>query len=203
MVFVLYEPLPTAPFPPDIKRAHRRISHIKRRTPQAPDPVHHATLTVTPANLGRHVHKTLDLPLEIPVGYIPTILAPLARKDAFLRRVDRHRRDGRFSDQGESQTLIEIGTLPDTGGEQLVLHGRVDHPDDGLPMQNHGDGDAEHGEEMCVVHGAVQGVDDPCWMLGGDEIVSGRVAGIRLFSQKSALLGLVLEVRYPGFFSRG
>ena len=52
----------------------------------------------------------------------------------------------------------------------MVEEGCVDDSDGGFGVQDEGDGDTEHGEEVSVVYGAVEGVDTPGW-CGGDEVV--------------------------------
>jgi hypothetical protein len=55
-------------------------------------------------------------------------------------------------------------------GEDLIEEGCVDYSDGGFGVEDEGDGDAEHGEEVSVVYCAVEGVDTPCG-CGSDEVV--------------------------------
>lgn len=131
--------------------------------------MHHPSLTIPSTDFSGHVNETLHFSRQIPIYMIPSILPPLTAKNTTLRRLSRHGRDW-SSDQGEPLCFIEPGPSTATGGKQLVQHRGVNDADDGLVIDDERDGDAEHGEEVRVVHRAVQRVDAPCWRVG-DEIV--------------------------------
>lgn len=163
-------PLPAPTFPPYVERAHGRVRKVQGRTPQAPHTVHHATLAPSALCLDSHGHEALNFSTQVAlacVGVSP-ILAPLTAKGAALGGVGGY---GRAFDERKALGLVEPCSFALAGGEELVEEGRVDHSDDGLPRDDEGDGDAEHGEEVGVVDGSVQRVDTPCWISGGDEIV--------------------------------
>ena len=61
--------------------------------------------------------------------------------------------------------------------------GSVDDADDGYPFHGETDGDAEHGEEVGEVDGAVEGVDDPCGRVV-DEVVSRCAGRVGLFADE-------------------
>lgn len=61
--------------------------------------------------------------------------------------------------------------------------GRVYDADDGVPVDGEGDGDAEHGKQVCEVDGAVEGVHDPCWRVI-DEVVARGARGVGLFADE-------------------
>jgi hypothetical protein len=60
----------------------------------------------------------------------------------------------------ETYRIIHERPVAAVGGIRDVEHGRVDHAHDGRVVQDERDGDAEHVEEVGVVYGAVEGVDD-------------------------------------------
>jgi hypothetical protein len=92
--------------------------------------------------------------MEIPIRGIPPILTPLAREDAFTRRVRWHWRNAWVTNQGELAGLVEPGAAPGAGGEELVHEWGVDNTDYGTVIVDESDGDAEHGEYVCVVDGS-------------------------------------------------
>lgn len=112
----------------------------------------HPTLPTAAPNFRRHIHKTLDLAMQIPVRLVPAVLTPLAREDALLRRSRGHWRDGRVSDQRELARFVQPGAAAGARGEELVLERGVDYPDDRVLVDEKADGDAEHGEDMSVVY---------------------------------------------------
>lgn len=66
---------------------------------------------------------------------------------------------------------VEEGSGTEVSGEEFVAHGIVDDTDLGGAVLATGDGDAEMGDAVAEVDGAVDGVDDP---FGAD--ASGAVA---------------------------
>lgn len=50
-------------------------------------------------------------------------------------------------------------------GVYRVEDGLVDDADNGLPVEDEGDGDAEHREEVRVIYCSIQGVDAPSWLV--------------------------------------
>lgn len=96
--------------------AHSTVCQIQGCGTETANTVNHASFAVSAAYLSCHVHlqnngntvspspespphesgttyKTLNLPLQIPVLYIPPILPPLAAEDTALRRLLWHRWD--------------------------------------------------------------------------------------------------------------
>jgi len=131
--------------------------------------MHHTALPISASNLSCHIHKTLNLPIQIAIRNILPILTPLARKHTTLGCLLRHRRHW-VSNQRQSSSFIQPSTLARASGKDLVEKGCVDDSDGGFGVQDEGDRDAEHGEEVSVVYGAVERVDTPGW-CGGDEVV--------------------------------
>ena len=68
----------------------------------------------------------------------------------------------------------------------------MDDANDGDAVEAHSDGDAEHREEVRVVDGAIEGVDDPGWGVG-DEILLGAAFAICFFANESDV-GLAIDV---------
>ncbi len=64
-----------------------------------------------------------------------------------------------------------------------VEHGLVDDANDGDAANTECDRYAEHREEMRVVHGAVQGVNNPCGRVV-DEVILGLAGAIGFFSDE-------------------
>lgn len=116
--------------------------------------MHHTTLTSSTSNLSRHIQETLDLPVQIAIGHITSILAPFTAKHTSLGCLLRHRRH-RVAHQRQSSSLIQPSSLARTSGKDLVQKGCVDDSDSRLVVENKGDGDAEHGKEVSVVDCAV------------------------------------------------
>lgn len=145
----------TYAFPPNIKRPHSAIRQIQRRRPQAPHPMHHTPLPTPPANFRRHVNKTLDLTVQVPVRRVSAVLAPLAREDASLRRGCGQRRDG-VTQEREALGFVQPGAFAAAGGEGLVEEWGVDDADDGHAGDDEADGDAVEGREVGEVYCA-------CW----------------------------------------
>ncbi len=151
--------------------------------------MHHPSLPASPPNLRRHVNKTLNLPPHIPTLHIFPIFPPLTAKDTSFRRLFPQRRDRvphiRQPPPGfGGMSIVLPCAVVDEGGVGDVEHGLVDDADDGRPGEDEGDGDAEHGEEVGVVYGAVEGIDDP-GRRGGDEVVSGAAGGVGFFAYES------------------
>lgn len=92
--------------------------------------------------------------MHVPIRNILAILAPLAGENAFFGSVCWHRGDGRVADEGESTFFVEPGAAAGAGGEELILEGGVDDADYGAVVEDEGDGDAEHGEEVGIVYGS-------------------------------------------------
>ncbi len=115
--------------------------------------MHHPPLTIPTPNLRRHVYKALNLAVHITVRDVAAILTPLTREDTLQRGVGGHGRD-RVPNEWELALLVEPGTAPAAGGEELVLEGGVDYADDGAVLDDEADGDAEHGEDVGVVDGS-------------------------------------------------
>ena len=115
--------------------------------------MHHPPFTIPTPNLRRHVHKALNLAVHITVRDVAAIFTPLAREDTLRRGVGGHGRD-RVANEWELAFLVEPGTAPAAGGEELVLEGGVDYADDGAVLDDEADGDAEHGEDVGVVDGS-------------------------------------------------
>lgn len=65
----------------------------------------------------------------------------------------------------------------------------IDDADRGDSGNTEGYGDAEHGEQVRVVDGAVERVDDPGWR-GCDEVLFGGAGGIGFFADKAAMCQL-------------
>jgi hypothetical protein len=112
-------PLPASTFPPDVKGSRCYVGKIERRTvdikliinqpttlfllrisktvsgtkkyepSQTPYAMNHASLSPTPSNLSRHIHKTIYLPPHISPLRIPPILSPLTAKNTTFRRLFR------------------------------------------------------------------------------------------------------------------
>lgn len=143
-----------------------RGKNLRSKTPHS---MHHTTLSPSSSNLSRHIQKTLNLPIQIAIRDILSVLSPFARKHTAFGCLLRHRRHG-ISHQRQPSSFIQPSTLAGASRKDLVQEGCVNDSDGGFRVQDEGDGDAEHGEEVCVVYGAVKGVDAPCW-CGGDEVV--------------------------------
>lgn len=167
-------PLPASALPPDIRGARRHVGQVQRRAAQAADAVDHAALACSAAQLRRHVHEAADLLVHVAAQRVPPVLAPLAAEDAAFRRVGRHGWDG-VAD--ERQTGLPSAAVDLPGAEALagrvggVEDGGVDDADDGDAVEAEGDGDAEHGEEVRVVDGAVERVDAPAWLVGNEIVL--------------------------------
>jgi len=116
--------------------------------------MHHATFPFPAANFRRHVDEAFHLSVEITVRSIPSILAPLTAEDAALRRCFRHGWDG-ITYEWQSLRLIEPGPFATASGECLVQKWCVDDADDRLSAEDEGNRDAEHWEDVGVVHGAL------------------------------------------------
>ena len=76
---------------------------------------------------------------------------------------------------------VEHGRAAFFDGPGFADHRIVDHADDDFPGDAQGDGDAEMGDAVEVVHGAVDGIDDPLAvgvLVAGDAFLAvERVAG--------------------------
>lgn len=149
--------------------------------------MHHPAFPTPPTDLDRHVDEALDLaPQVAPLAggrvRVPAVLAPLAAEDAALGGVGG---DGDAADQGQALGLVEPGAPPPAGGEELAQEGGVDDADDGDAPDEEGDGDAEHGEQVGVVDGAVEGVDAPGGVVRGDEVVLGGAGRVGLLADES------------------
>jgi hypothetical protein len=59
----------------------------------------------------------------------------------------------------------------------LVHEGSIYDSDDGVTIDAECYGDAEHGEEMSEVDGAIEGINDPSWRRG-DEITFRRAGRV-------------------------
>lgn len=70
------------------------------------------------------------------------------------------------------------------GGVGYIEEGCVDDADDWNTVEAHGNGDAEHGKEMCIVDSAIEGVDNPGWGIG-DEVLLGAAFAVCFFADKS------------------
>lgn len=186
---MLYVPFPAPSFPPDVKRTHCRVSEIqgravpasglrrpeptrgdtgyKRDLPsQTSDTMHHSSLPASPPNLGSHINETLHLSVQVPFWPVLSILAPFATKHTTPRCALRHR----LPHQRQPLCLIKPSTPPFAGREKLAKHRRAYDSYYRCAVDEKGDGDAEHGEEMGIIDRAVKGVDDPCWSRMGDEV---------------------------------
>lgn len=113
--------------------------------------MHHTSLSTSPTYLRSQVQEALDLAVHVPVGNVPAILAPFAGQDTPGRRIRRH---SAVADEGQTVRPVQPGSAAAAGREELVLERGVDDADDGTVVENEGDGDAEHGEEVGVVDGA-------------------------------------------------
>ena len=67
--------------------------------------------------------------------------------------------------------FVEESAAAGARGEELIGKRGVDDSDEWFSVVDKGDADAEHGEEVDVVYGSVEGVDTPCWG-GVDEVVA-------------------------------
>ncbi len=148
--------------------------------------MHHAPFPIPAADLGRHIHEALDLPVQVAVSPVPAVLSPLTREEAALRGIGRQRRDG-VSEERESLRLVEPGTAPPARREELPQERGVDDADDGLAVQDEADRHAEHGKQVRVVDGAVQRVDAP-GRLGIDQVLPRRSSRVRLLSEESGVM---------------
>lgn len=92
--------------------------------------------------------------MQISTRDIPTVLAPLARKDALSRCVSRHRGYRRLADERELDFLIQPGATTSARREELVLKRGIDDADNGSVIEDEGNRHAKHGEAMSVVDGA-------------------------------------------------
>lgn len=93
--------------------------------------------------------------MHIPIRPILAILTPLTREDAFPGRIRGHRRNRRIANKGELALFIQPCAAAGTRRKELVCEGGVDDADDGLVGDDEADGDAEHGEDVGVIYGAV------------------------------------------------
>ena len=134
--------------------------------PQTSDPMYHSALPASPSNLGSHIDKTLHLPIQVPLRFVLTVFAPFATKHTTPRRVLRHR----LPHHRQPLCLIEPGTSPLAGREELAKHRRTYDSYNRCAVDEKGDGNAEHGEEVRVVDRAVEGVDDLGRNRRGDEV---------------------------------
>lgn len=71
-----------------------------------------------------------------------------------------------------------------------------------MAVDGEGDGDAEHGEEVREVDGAVQGVDDP-GRGRGDEVGPSAAGGVGLFADEAELLELRCWAEVWWWLTRG
>lgn len=78
----------------------------------------------------------------------------------------------------------EKGAAAGTRGEELAEERGVDYADDGVAADDKGDADAEGGEEVDIVYGAVEGVDAPRGRVG-DEVVAGGAFGVCFFADEA------------------
>lgn len=83
-----------------------------------------------------------------------------------------------------AQGGCEEGAAGGAGGEELGEEGGVYDADDGLSVEEEGDADAEGGEEVDVVYGAVEGVDAPGGGVG-NEVVAGGAFGVGFFADEA------------------
>lgn len=163
--------------------------------PQAPHAMNHSAFAPSATKLRSHVHKTVDFAMHVSLGDISPILPPLTAENAAARRIRWERRD-RVSCERELLTwfvgrrrrsaVVHPGAVAGAGGVGDVQEGRVDDTDDGNAVEAHGDGDTEHGEEVRVVDGAIERVDDPGWGIG-DEVLLGAAFAVCLFADESGL----------------
>ena len=151
--------------------------------------MNHPAPPTASTHLRRHVDKTLHLAMQIPIRPVFAIFAPLTAEDASRRRILGHRRDLRVSYQGQPLRLVQPSAAAPASGKSLVEERRANDAYDGLAPDDHADRDAKHGEQVRVVDGAVERVDDPGRDGGGvgvgvgrDEVGSAVALGVGLFA---------------------
>jgi len=131
--------------------------------------MHHPPFTPSTPYLSSHIHKTVDLPPHIASLLIPPILTPLTTKDAAFRCLfgqDRLRTIDQRQPLPLFTTIMRIilpRSITNQGGVSGVQKGLMDNPDYRLGVQDKGDGDAEHGEEVRVIYCSIKRVHYPGW----------------------------------------
>jgi hypothetical protein len=91
--------------------------------------------------------------MQVPVCNVPPIFAPFAAEYTTLRSICWHRRD-RITHQWQLLRFVQPCSSTLTGREKLVEEGSVDDTNDRLAIDDEGNRDAEHREEMGEVDGS-------------------------------------------------
>lgn len=186
-------PFPTASLPPYVETAHSRVGQIHCGTAQAPYPVYHSSLAISPSQFGCHVDKAVHLSVEISIRDVSPVLSPLAGEDALPRSVGGHRTD-RLAQKWQSRGLVQPGSFACASGEELVKQGRKDDSNDGLIVEDESDADAEHGKCMCEVDSTIERINDPRRFVC-DQVGLRGALRVCLFSDKGVLWIFALDCR--------
>jgi len=145
--------------------------------------MHHAAPSIPPANLGGHVDEAFDFTMHIPIGYVSSILAPFARKDAATGSFLGHGWNG-VANERERLCLVEKGASAGAGGKELVKEWRIDDANQRSRCVYESDRNAEHWKEVNVINGSVERVHAPGRAVV-DEVVPRCAFGVRFFADKS------------------
>lgn len=81
--------------------------------------------------------------------------------------------------------IVEPGSVPGESRVGYIEYGGIDYTDNWYARYAEGNRHTEHWEQVSVIHGSIEGVDDPRWRVG-DEVFFRVSRAIRFLADESA-----------------